>query len=297
MKVSLIERLITSRKGRLKNLKNKVIGFLSQLPKAEISEEQTQVLQYLVENDISVFPYPFIKEYTSLEVDVHFDKNARLWYCLHDGKKLYYKDGNKRKAGRYFKAILIEQDKRSPHRYLSKSFDVNDKDIVFDVGAAEGNFSLSIVERAKHVYLFEPDKNWRKALQATFAPWKEKVTIINEFVSDKSDLQKQTVCLNDYFKDNQIVNFIKADVEGSEIKLLQGAGRIIDSNPNLKIAICTYHNQDDAGQIESILKKHRFSCAYSPGYMLYYYGRSNVVKEPYLRKAILTATKTESHPL
>jgi hypothetical protein len=211
-----------------------------------------------------------------------------------DGKKLYYKKGSLKKAKRYFKAISIEQDKRSPHCYLSESFKINQNDNVVDVGAAEGNFSLSIIEKAKQVILFEPDKNWVKALEATFSPWKEKVTIINKFVSNISDKRKGIVCLDDFFKENKTLNFIKADVEGSEIKLLQGSRVILEGNSDLKIAICTYHNQDDAEQIESILNTHKFNCDYSPGYMLYYYGRSNVVKEPYLRKAILRATKAES---
>jgi hypothetical protein len=164
--------------------------------------------------------------------------------------------------------------------------------MVADVGAAEGNFSLSIIEKAKHVYLFEPDTNWAKALESTFLPWKDKVTIVNQFVSHKTDEQYQSVCLDDYFNNNQALNFIKADVEGAEIDLLHGSKNILDSSRQLKIAICTYHNQDDAERIEAIIKSHGFSHKFSPGYMLYYYGRSNVVKEPYLRKAILRAEKS-----
>jgi hypothetical protein len=292
MKVSLLERLLSSRRGRLKNLKNNVLSYLSQLPEKVISDEQKQVLSYLKQNDIAVFPYPFIEDYNSLDVEVNYDDEVKLVYTLFEGKKLYYKDGNQKKAKRYFKAILIEQDKSSPHRYLSADFDVSKNDMVADVGAAEGNFSLSIIEKAKHVYLFEPDTNWAKALESTFLPWKDKVTIVNQFVSHKTDEQNQTVCLDDYFNNNQALNFIKADVEGAEIDVLHGSKNILDSSRQLKIAICTYHNQDDAERIEVIIKSHGFSHKFSPGYMLYYYGRSNVVKEPYLRKAILRAEKS-----
>ena len=294
MKVSLIERLLSTRGGRLKNLKKRVISFLSSIPKEKISNEQSRVLEYLIHNEITVFPYPFVNEYLSLEINLKYDQTEDLLYTLFDGKKLFYKNGSqKNKAKKYFKAILIEQDKRSPHRYLSENFNVNENDVVVDVGAAEGNFTLSVIEKVKHVYLFEPDKNWVKALEATFKPWKEKVTIVNKFISNITDESKQTVSLDDFF-DKKIINFLKADVEGFEMRLLKGGKKIIDANKQLKIAICTYHNQEDAEQIQEILRNQNFNCDFSNGYMLYYYGRSNVVKEPYLRRAILRAEKSET---
>ncbi|MFO7257657.1 MAG: hypothetical protein DIU61_008185 [Bacteroidota bacterium] len=35
-----------------------------------------------------------------------------------------------------------------------------------------------------------------------------------------------------------------------------------------------------------MLKHQGFSMTFSDGYLLYYYGRTNVVKEPYLRKVL-----------
>lgn len=294
MKVGLIDRILTSRRKRLKNLNSKIIQFLTQIPDDVISEEQLAVLNYLRNNKLAVFPYSFVDEYSSFEADVQFDKAVGLYYSMVEGKRLYYKSRSQKKARRYFKVMAIEQDKRSPHCYLSDSFNVNRNDYVVDIGAADGNFSLSIIDKASHVVLFEPDKSWLKALEATFAPWKEKVTIVNEFISDRSDQKIRTVSLDDFFNENQKINFIKADVEGFEIKLLHGAKRILTGNADLRIAVCTYHNQDDADRIENILSKHGFKCDYSPGYMLYYYGRSNVVKEPYLRRAILRATKSSA---
>lgn len=291
MKVSLIDRILTTKRKRLKDLSYKIVQYLSQIPSHVISEEQSEVLKYLQKNDLTVFPYSFADNYASFEADVQFDDAVGLHFTTIDGKKLYYRSGSLKKAERYFKVLAIEQDKRSPHCYLSNSFSVSENDFVVDIGAADGNFSLSIIDKARHVVLFEPDKEWMKALTATFAPWKEKVTIVNQFISDRSDRKIKTVSLDDFFKGNKSINFIKADVEGAEIKLLQGAKAVLESNANLKIAVCTYHNQDDAEQIESLLTNHHFNCDYSPGYMLYYYGRSNVVKEPYLRRAILRATK------
>jgi hypothetical protein len=85
---------------------------------------------------------------------------------------------------------------------------------------------------------------------------------------------------------------MKADVEGAEGKVLRGAARTIAAQPNLKIAICTYHRQEDAENLDNMLKAMGFHNEFSDGFMLYYYGRNNVVREPFLRKAVLRATKS-----
>ena len=46
-----------------------------------------------------------------------------------------------------------------------------------DAGCAEGYTSLEVVEEVDHLYLFECDEAWIEALEATFALWREKVTI------------------------------------------------------------------------------------------------------------------------
>src|SRR5690606_22465455 len=150
-------------------------------------------------------------------------------------------------------------------------------------------FSLSVVERAGFIYLFETDDRWIKALESTFAPWKHKVKIERKYVSDKTT--DNTVSLDDYFSGGQTVNFIKADVEGAEAQVLRGASRTLTSQPQIKVGICTYHRQEDAGILEPMLKQSGFSTSFSDGYMLYYYGRTNVVREPYLRKAVLRAVR------
>jgi 16S rRNA A1518/A1519 N6-dimethyltransferase RsmA/KsgA/DIM1 with predicted DNA glycosylase/AP lyase activity len=67
------------------------------------------------------------------------------------------------------------------------SFGVSEGDIVVDVGAAEGNFALSVVEKANKVYIIEGNAAWCDALRQTFLPYKEKVEIIQKFLSDVAD--------------------------------------------------------------------------------------------------------------
>jgi Methyltransferase FkbM domain len=289
MKSSFFEKL-TSKKARLRRLKKKVIDYYSSLPKEEMRADQKSVFDFLKENDISVFPYPFPAEYKASDIELFKDKNLDLYYIVWDGKKLYYKNGNRPdKAQEYFNSLRLEQDIRSPHRYLTKDFEVAKGDIVVDVGAAEGNFSLSVVEHAGYVYLFETDKKWIKALEATFAPWGDKVKIVQKFVGEKTS--EESIALDDFFGEEQSIQFIKADVEGGEAQVIRGASRIIDKQKKLKIAVCTYHRQDDAMMLDDLLKKSGFKNSFSDGYMLYYYGRTNIVKEPYLRRAVLRAVK------
>lgn len=289
MKSTILEKL-TSKRARLKRLKNRVMDYYAQIPDDHIPGDKKDILAYLRDNDIAVFPYPFPDEYKASDIELQKDPRNGLHYMLWEGKKLYYKDGGRvSKAQQYFNSLRLEQDIRSPHRYLAGDFDVKKGDVVVDVGAAEGNFSLSIIEKAGFVHLFEADPRWIRALEATFEPWRDKVKIIRKFVSDTSS--GDSVALDDVLGEDQPVNFIKADVEGAEAEVLRGANRILTEQERLRIAICTYHRQEDADILDEMLRQYGFSTGFSDGYMLYYYGKTNVVREPFLRKAVLRAFK------
>jgi len=289
MKSTFLEKL-TSKKTRLRRLKKRVIDYFSNLPQESVPEDQKKIVGFLKDHDISVFPYAFPNEYQAADIELFKDSELNLYYMLWEGKKLYYKNGNRpKKAQQYFNSLRLEQDIRSPHRYLTNDFDVAKKDVVVDVGAAEGNFSLSVIEKAGYVFLFETDIHWIKALEATFSPWKDKVKIIQKYVSDKTD--GQCIALDDFFSDQQTIHFIKADVEGAEGQILQGASKVISRHKNLKVAVCTYHRQEDADMLEGQLQRLGFKTSFADGYMLYYYGKTNIVREPYLRKAVLRGVK------
>ncbi len=289
MKSSFLEKL-TSKKKRLSRLKKKVIDYYANLPEGRLQDDQRQVFDFLQHHDIAVFPYAFPAEYNASDIELFKDPDLDLFYMLWEGKKLYYKNGKRRKkAQEYFNSLRLEQDTRSPHRYLTIEFGVQKNDVVVDIGAAEGNFSLSIIEEAGFVYLFETDKKWIRALEATFAPWKDKVKIVQKYVADKTG--DGSIALDDFFDGNQQVQFIKADVEGAEAQVLQGARNLIARQKKIRIAVCTYHRQEDAAVLEDILEKYGFKSSFSNGYMLYYYGKTNVVREPFLRRAVLRAVK------
>ena len=254
----------------------------------EPSEEIEVVLDYLRSNPIAVFPYPFQNKYNADEIEVLEDKTRDLRYVMLDGKKLYFKKRWSNKRIRHsFNELTREQDPQSPHRYLNKDFKLAEGDVLVDIGVAEGNFALEAVEKASRLILFETDKEWIEALNATFEPWKNKVLIVNKFVSDVTNATNTT--LDDFFPAGETISFLKIDVDGAESRLLKGCARILGEQKPLKLAVCTYHKQNDESEFDSLLKQNGFATSHSDGYMLFYYDKK--MKAPYLRRGLIRAVK------
>lgn len=273
----------------LRNLRKKIISYYSGLSEHEVTAEQLEVIEYLKKNSLQIFPYSYISSYDSENVEVFKNNELDLSYILLDGKRLYFKRSwSESKIKHSYNLLQIEQDINSPHRYLTNNFCVENNDIIVDVGAAEGNFSLSVVEKTKKIYLFETDEEWIEALEATFAPWKEKVEIINKFVSNKND--DKNITLDSFLKNRDNINFLKIDVDGAEAQLLKGCDEVLCNQKSVKIALCTYHKKNDENDFTKLLKDKGFDISYSKGYMIFY--ADNITMEaPFLRRGLIRATK------
>lgn len=271
-----------------KQLRKDIISFLKSIPKNKITSEQKEVLKFLKGHYLGVFPYKFRYDYRAEEVEIEFDKEKDLFYVIEDGNRLYHKRSwNEEKIRKAYNFLRMEQDILSPHRYLTHDFNVEEGDVVVDVGVAEGNFALSIIEKVSKIYLFETDPEWIEALQATFEKWAEKVVIINKFVSNVND--DSNVTLDNFFEKNGEIDFIKIDVDGAESKLLSGADNLLSNEIPKKVAICTYHRQQDAKEFDQLLNEKGFINRFSDGYMLFIYDPE--IKAPYLRKGLIRAIK------
>ncbi len=247
-----------------------------------------EVICFLRRNPLHHFPYPFVFKYRPSISSVYYDSNLSLHFVKHLGHRLYWRLGRKPKRIAVDYAFLVaEQDEDSPHRYLEPDFDVLSGEIVADVGCADGSFALEVVERAGHVYLFEADERWIKALEATFAPWRHKVTICHSLVGESNGLG--IVSLDHYFADKQTPNFIKMDVEGNECGAVNGARGILKSSPRVRGVFCAYHRQDDETDLKKELKLLDFRVKPSRGYMLPY--REANFGPPYFRRGLLRAWK------
>jgi hypothetical protein len=271
----------------LQQLRKKIPAFFSTLPTIQQNNDQKVVVRFVEENGVKIFPYHFTEKYDASSIEVFEDASVGLKYVLQDGKKLYFKRRwSAARIRKSFHDLSLEQDADSPHRYLTTDFNLGEQDVLADFGAAEGNFSLAVVERVKKIYLFEADQEWIEALNCTFAPWKDKIEIIPKFISDSNDHKN---CSGDVFFHDKEISFMKIDVDGGERSLLKGFEEIIKNRSSLKIALCTYHQHNDENEFTALLEGAGFDVTPSKGYMIFYYDKK--LKEPYLRRAMIRGVK------
>lgn len=271
-----------------KTLREKILKYFSLLPDNEVNDEQREVLRYLEKNPVRIFPYQFQDNYSADNIEVIYEPENGMHYVMQDGKRLYFKKRwGKKRIKRAYSDLLREQDFNSPHRYLTESFTVGKDDVIADIGAAEGNFSLSVIEKIGKVYLFEYDSEWTQALKATFAPWAEKVEIINKYVSDSDD--ESHIRFDTFYRNKRDINFLKIDVDGAESIVLNSCDEVLRGGESFKVALCTYHRNNDENDFTLLLKHHGFSVTPSKGYMIHYYDKR--MKAPYLRRGLIRAVR------
>jgi hypothetical protein len=266
--------------------KQEIVNYFRNLDNINHDSEILEVINYLQNNPFSVFPYDFTKQYITDNIEVFTDTKYNMMYILHENKRMYFPKGwEEENIQNYYNRLLIEQDINSPHRYESDTVHVNNGDIIADIGAAEGIFALSNIEKAKKVYLFECDSGWIEALEKTFESWKEKIVIVNKFVSDHT--KGDYITLDDYLNGNEI-NFIKADIEGDETRLLQGIQKTFANAKKLQMVLCAYHKEKDAEELQKELTAKNFKTEFSNRYMLFIY--DSELRKPYMRRGIIRAS-------
>lgn len=244
--------------------------------------EKNQLYHFMGKYGLTSYPWSFVKEYTTLAT-CYFDKERNLHYVLHNEKKLFFPNSlTVDQVKNLYQSLLIEQDVRSPHRYLENDFTELKDRVLLDIGAAEGIFTLDSIEFVKHAYLFECDANWVNALNATFEPWKEKITIIPKYVSDNVTEFETTIDFCRTYWTNSAL-FIKMDIEGAEIRALHGAKEVLCEGDDINLSVCTYHSPLDADKISSYLSSLAYTCCFTEGYLFF---------NKNLNKGVLRATKS-----
>lgn len=165
-------------------------------------------------------------------------------------------------------------DEKDFHFYQYKTTTIAQDEILLDIGTAEGLFPLSVIHKCKHIYMVEPSKVFLEPLHKTFAPFNDKITIFNTAVGSEKGIvsfnensldgqitrefdENNTVEINtiDAIIDNKKITYLKADIEGFEYEMLKGAAEVIKRNKP-KIAITTYHKQNDYKEIISLVKSY-----------------------------------------
>ena len=219
--------------------------------------------------------------------DVKRDADGFPYIVFEDKKMFYPKDHHFQILdGREVVAdILYEQGENSPHRYIPDGYKMPPNAIILDAGVCEGNFALRYVEDASKIYLVEADERWMQALEMTFKPFREKVVFCNKFLSGRNNSKEITI---DSLV-NEKLDFLKMDIEGSEVYALLGGRKTLESS-NTQCAICTYHRQYDEDYVSFIMKSYGYATSKSKGYVFFSYD-DTIADTLDLRRGVVYASK------
>lgn len=230
------------------------------------NDDKKELLEFFGSHCFEMVPYLFRKKYDPEKINVKYDAEAKMNYVLWHEKRMYWKRNvSVKEIQKAVNNLFIEQDANSPHKYFAgEKYSLEDHSVA-DFGAAEGCFALDIVEKAEMVYLFEADPEWIEALERTFTPWKHKIEIVSKFIGGED--KEEEITVDSFFKDKKL-DYVKADIEGAEVAMLQGGEKTFKSK--VKAAeVCAYHNVGDERKIETLLEQYGFSCLKSKGYLFF----------------------------
>lgn len=158
-------------------------------------------------------------------------------------------------------------------------------DVLFDLGANVGVYSAVGINKGAKVFSFEPDCSLHKYIKENTSINGEESVIVPLAVSDccgktdfyintdsraanslfvrDSHIEKvsvNTITIDSFVKENDInrIDFIKADIEGAERHMLEGARETIRKfSP--KLSLCTYHLSDDVKVLTEMIMDINFN--------------------------------------
>ena len=239
-----------------------------------------------------VFPYSPGADHHCVESG--FDEASGYPYVIHQGHKLYFSSNYSQSKAAEMYSYYVREEKllgrddidEAPHQYQSPRVCVEEGDVVFDIGAAEGLFALDQVEKASRLVVVESDPLWIAPLRHTFAPFGDKVTIIEKFVSAADT--ENTVSLRKLLMDTDYRSaFIKMDIEGCELPAIASAVDVLNGKENTKLAVACYHRQHDADELKALFDHIGYSSEFSKGFMLF--SSYDTPTPPYFRNGIIRA--------
>lgn len=250
--------------------------------------EVHEIISFLKSHPVEMIPYFFPNEYKSQKFTVFREDDLKA--VTVNGNTIYFP---MEMTDDYIidsvTVGLIEQDKRSPHRYLPiERIDLKGETAIL-CGASDCIYALQIINSFKKIYLCEANPVWIKPIKKTLKDYLHKIEIIPYFISDQDTAS--TITLDSFFqgRNSEKVDYIQADIEGDELKMLRGAEKLIKESANLKMSICCYHTAHQQSELTDFLEKNNFKVSHSDGFLLMW--MDYPLKPPYLRRGVLYATR------
>lgn len=153
-----------------------------------------------------------------------------------------------------------------------------ERDAVFDVGSARGLLALDVIDKVSKVYMVEPAPRWWKPIEATFAPYQDKVELVKGLLSgkkkkeeekDKKKKSEKRIGLVDLLeKCGQQRVFVMMDIEGKELEVLKDAQDYLKSAKNpITLAVCAYHRTTDYEDLMRFFESIGYHTETQPGYI------------------------------
>lgn len=229
------------------------------------------------------------------------DDERGLFYVEDEGRRIYWsRKYDKNDVAAQYRALKVEQDEYSPHRYLTdddidyikKLREDGKKVICVECGAMEGMFTLQIIDYLDKAYLFECESDWKEAEEATFSDYGSKVNIICKYVSDVS--KDNMIKIDDMYADmgscdtENTLFIVKMDIEGAEMQALEGMRRMLSEAKWAMLFVCAYHRQNDEKEIREYFKE-GYCIEHTDGYFCYYV--DPMYDKPYVRRCVMKIRK------
>ncbi len=231
-----------------------------------------RILSYLF-NKAGLWKFHFF-----LHIAAQFNNTiAKPKILIIDGKKLFiHKKDDPVSNSLYF------YSKHEPFEISLFQKLIKEGDVVVDVGAHIGYYTLiasGLVGKTGRVFSFEPDPNNLLRLQQCVTANKlSNVVIVNRAVSNENKgdnrmfminhkekcIQVESITLDKYFAKSKLpIDFIKMDIQGAEVKALQGMSDILRKNQDIILILEFWpygysHTGNNAKELLDLLEKYKF---------------------------------------
>jgi len=253
------------------------------------NEEAKEVIDFLRSNPVAMIPYDYTRSYATLPMAVRRDEGTGLKYVVVGERKIFFPAKmSDALIADSVRVGLMEQDKRSPHRYLpAASMDIGGG-VAILCGASDGLYALEIIDKFDKIFLFEANTDWVEPIKNTLKDYLPKIEIVPLFISDQDG--PGAISLDTFLKDkNVVVNYIQADIENAEIKLLKGARKLLERSTELKLCLCCYHTAHQEKELTDFLQQLNYTVRPSAGFLLMW--MDVPLRPPFLRRGVLYANR------